>query len=98
VLCHDLERATIKGFEREGLPLRSLPALIGIYEDAASWRHAPGFPRARVVGIAVKTSPFEDRYAADQLAEIERQTGLPAVDPVREGPAGADRLAAAVLG
>jgi uncharacterized NAD-dependent epimerase/dehydratase family protein len=98
VLCHDLERETIKGFEREGLPLRSLPELIGIYEDAASWRHPPGFPRARVVGIAVKTSPFEDWYAADQLAEIERQTGLPAVDPVREGPAGADRLAAAVLG
>ncbi len=97
VLCHDASRPVVKGYESEGLPVRSLADSVRVYEEAASWRRPPGYPPARVVAVAVNTSAYTDAVAHSALLDAEAQTGLPAADPIREGRAGADRLARALL-
>jgi uncharacterized NAD-dependent epimerase/dehydratase family protein len=96
VLCHAAARSTMKGYEREGLPIRDLRDLAHIYEDAASWRRAPGYPRAQVVAVALNTATLDDGFARATLADAAARTGLAVADPIREGPAGADRLVAAL--
>jgi len=98
VLCHDPERAVVKGFEREGLPIWALRACIPPYEDAATWCRPAGSPRARIVAVALNTSAFVEAEAMALINRAQAETGLPSADPVREGRAGADRLAAALLG
>lgn len=98
VLCHDPSRRSVKGFEREGLPLRKLPDCIRIYEEAASWRHPRDHRRVRAVAVALNTSAMTDEEARAEIGATADATGLPAADPVREGAAGADRLAAAICG
>ena len=99
VLCHNPARAVMKGYDADGLPVRDLRALVQIYEDAAAWRHPPGYPRARVVAIALNTGGDvlgSDDWAASVLRDAARTTRLVAADPIREGEAGADRLARAL--
>jgi uncharacterized NAD-dependent epimerase/dehydratase family protein len=96
VLCHDASRKAIKGFEKEGLPLRSLKECIAIYEDAASWTRPRGDARARVVAIALNTSGLTEDSATAAVAAAGAETGLPAADPIREGASGADRIATAI--
>jgi D-glutamate N-acetyltransferase len=96
VLCHDASRMTVKGFDREGLPLRDLAECVRIYEEAASWGRPPGFPRARVVAIALNTATTGDDFAKATIADAAIRTNLPVADPIREGAAGADRLAEAL--
>ncbi|HUG55460.1 MAG TPA: NAD-dependent epimerase/dehydratase family protein, partial [Candidatus Limnocylindrales bacterium] len=95
VLCHDPSRRTVKA--HDGLPLRTLAELVRIYEEAASWSRPPDAPRVPVVAIALNTSGLGDREAAEAVARAAAETARPAVDPEREGAAGADRLARAVL-
>jgi uncharacterized NAD-dependent epimerase/dehydratase family protein len=97
VLCHDARRRAMKGYEEEGLPLRSLNECIAIYEDAASWRRPHGYPRARVVAIALNTAGQADDAARGWIEDAHLRTSLPAADPIREGAAGADRIAHAVI-
>lgn len=97
VLCHDASRMVTKGFEKEGLPLRDLRELVRIYEEAASWRRPPGHPRARVVAIAINSVAISADFAKANIADAAHATNLPAADPIREGEAGADRLARALL-
>ena len=97
VLCHDASRTVMKGFEMEGLPLKSLADCVRIYEDAAAWRRPPGHARARVVAVAVNTSALDEQRARQEIAAASAMTKLPAADPIREGAAGADRLAHALL-
>src|SRR5207302_8088065 len=92
VLCHDSGRLSVKGYD-EGLPLRSLRENIRIYEEAATWRRPPGYPRARVVAIALNTSALGDAFAQAMITAAANETGLPAADPIREGASGADRRA-----
>jgi D-glutamate N-acetyltransferase len=94
VLCHDASRTEVKGFP--GLPLRSLRELVPLYEGAAGWSRAAG-SRVPVAAVALNTSALDDGAAAAAVRDAAAATGLPAADPVREGPRGADRLAAAVL-
>jgi uncharacterized NAD-dependent epimerase/dehydratase family protein len=94
VLCHDASRTDMKGFP--GLPLRPLRDLVPLYEGAATWSRRPG-ARAPVVAVALNTSELDPAGAARAAASAATQTGLPVADPVRDGPAGADRLAAALL-
>lgn len=101
VLCHDIDRRTMKGYEN-GLPLRSLRELVRIYEDAAAWRRPPGYPPARVAAVALNTGGGSTFYSDPEspLASIRSaaaETKLPAADPIREGAAGADRLARALI-
>lgn len=99
VLCHNMTRRVMKGYDREGLPVRSLGELVRIYEDAAAWRRPPGYPRARVVAIAMNTGDVvnsEDAVGVE-MRSASRETTLPVADPIREGAAGADRIARALL-
>ena len=96
ILCHDAARLTMKGYDREGLPVRSLKECIAIYEDAATWRHPPGPGRARVAAVAMNTALLDDEEARAAIRGAEDETGLLVVDPIREGAAGADRLARAI--
>jgi D-glutamate N-acetyltransferase len=99
VLCHDASRQAMKGYESEGLPLRSVKECVAIYEEAAAWRRPPGYPRAKVVAVAMNTSGYgaNDEIARSTIKDAEYRTKLPVADPVREGAAGADRLANAIL-
>jgi uncharacterized NAD-dependent epimerase/dehydratase family protein len=99
VLCHDTTRSTLKGYG-ESLPVRSLPELVRIYEDAAAWRRPPGAPPARVAAVALNTGGVANDDASAALAAIQSaatEAKLPAADPIREGIAGADRLARALV-
>src|SRR5213593_936373 len=103
VLCHHALRWSMKGYD-DGLPLRALPELVRIYEDAAAWRRPPGYPPARVVAIALNTGDTGDLLSSDPpdlalswIQSASTVAKLPAADPIREGTAGADRLARALI-
>jgi uncharacterized NAD-dependent epimerase/dehydratase family protein len=101
VLCHDTNRHAMKGYEATGLPLRRLRDLVRIYEDAAAWRRPPGYPPARVAAVALNTgagSHFSDDPTVFEsiIRSAAFETKVPAADPIREGTAGADRLARAL--
>lgn len=95
VLCHDASRRVTKGYA--DLPVRPLIEHVRIYEEAARWSRHPDAMRARVVAVAVNTSALEERDASRAIFDAAAETGLPAADPVREGHAGADRLARALI-
>jgi uncharacterized NAD-dependent epimerase/dehydratase family protein len=101
VLCHNSMRDVMKGYDDTGLPLRSLKELVKIYEDAAAWRRPPGYPQARVVAVALNTGDLvrsdPPDLALSWIQEATRATKLPAADPIREGTAGGDRLARALI-
>jgi D-glutamate N-acetyltransferase len=96
ILCHDASRGMMKGYT--DLPLRPLPELVRIYEDAARWSRMPDdAARPTVVAVALNTSGVDEREAARAVFDASAATGLVAADPIREGSAGADRLARAIL-
>jgi uncharacterized NAD-dependent epimerase/dehydratase family protein len=105
VLCHDFTRETMKGYEAEGLPVKELKECVEIYESAAAWRNPPGYPKARVVAVALNTRNLEqlepdedpDVSLREEIALLERQLSVAAADPIREGTVGADRLARAIV-
>ena len=97
VLCHDAARRVVKGYDAERLPLRSLSECVRIYEDAAAWRHAPDRPRARVAAVVLNTSGLTADAAARAMEAAAAETDLPAVDPIRSGRPGADRLTDALM-
>lgn len=94
VLCHDASRTEAKGFP--GLPLKSLRELVPLYESAAAWSREPG-ARVRVAGVALNTSALDTAAAGRAVDAAGAETGLPVADVVRD-PAGADRLAKALVG
>lgn len=101
VLCHNAMRGTMKGYDDTGLPVRQLGELVKIYEDAAAWRRPPGYPPARVVAVALNTGDLLSSNPPDMaltwIKGAAATTKLPAADPIREGTAGADRLARALI-
>jgi uncharacterized NAD-dependent epimerase/dehydratase family protein len=100
VLCHDTMRTTLKGYDAGELPVRPLRDLVQIYEDAAAWRRPPDYPAARVVAVALNTGTIANDDPSAALAAIRNaamEVTLPAADPIREGAAGADRLARALI-
>jgi uncharacterized NAD-dependent epimerase/dehydratase family protein len=97
VLCHDAARPVMKGYEQEDLRLRSLRECIRIYEDAAAWSRPVDAEPARVIAIALNSARLTDDLALRAIVEARGETDLPAADPIRDGPAGADLLARAVV-
>jgi len=91
VLCHEAMRHSVKGYD-DRQPLRTLREYIRIYEDAAAWRRPPGYPPARIVAVALNTATVSEELARATIAAAAHETGLPAADPIREGPVGADRI------
>jgi len=95
VLCHDASRRSMKGYT--DLPIRPLMELVRMYEDASRWSRPPGAAPAAVAAVAVNTASLDDHDAAHAIFDAAAETGVPAADPIREGRAGSDRLARALL-
>jgi uncharacterized NAD-dependent epimerase/dehydratase family protein len=80
VLCHKSGQRFVDDDER--FPMPSLARLVALHEELALLARP-----ARVVAVALNTSGLGDDEARAAVAEAERQTGLPAGDPVRFGSA-----------
>ena len=78
VLAHEAGRTAIDGHPE--LPIAPLAELVADYERLA--RHVRPAP---VVAVALKTNRLDEAGARAAIAETERETGLPADDPVRFG-------------
>lgn len=81
VLCHQPSRRLLARFD---LPIPPLHELVSLYETAAGWL-AP----APVAAVALNTFDLSDEEARAAVEDAERQTCLPATDPIRFG---ADKL------
>ncbi|MGG7567718.1 N-acetyltransferase DgcN [Rhodovulum sp. DZ06] len=79
VLCHEPTRPHMRG-----LPDYQLPSLEQL-QDAALMMARVVNPDVKVVGICVNTKAMSEEEALDYLAAVEKQMGLPTVDPVRTG-------------
>jgi len=89
VLCHEAGRTYIDDDEEAGFPLPSLEHAIAANLEAARLTN----PDVAMAGIALNTSNLSDDEAQALLADLSRQHGVPAVDPVRTGVAAiVDRL------
>jgi uncharacterized NAD-dependent epimerase/dehydratase family protein len=89
VLCHEAGRTQIEGAGGGPHPIPSLRELVELHERIA----LPARP-ARVAAVALSTRWLGEEEARAAIAAAEDETGLPADDPVRFGPA---RLVDAVL-
>lgn len=80
VLCHQPSRRAIA--RQEWVPIPPLADLVRLHElVAAPLRPAP------VIALALNTFDLTDDEARAAIAAAERDTGLPATDPVRYDPA-----------
>lgn len=79
VMCHAAGRETVHGYESFDLPPADRVA--GLYEELAE----PVAPTDVVAG-ALNTRHLDDDDAADATAAYGEQLGVPAADPVRDGP------------
>jgi uncharacterized NAD-dependent epimerase/dehydratase family protein len=91
ILCHQPSRVCAygSGGAYHWMKLPSISEMIRICESAI----AP-LRESRVIGIALNTSDLDEESAEHAVEEARRETGLPAVDPVRFG---AGPLAEAVI-
>ena len=87
ILVHKPDRRFIRGYD---LPVPPLPALVRMYEAAASWASP-----ARVWAVALNTFGTEETEARRLLEAASAATGLPADDPVRFG---SERILDAIAG
>ena len=82
VLCHEPGRDEIEGAAGGPHPIPPLAELVELHERLA----LPARP-ARVAAVALNTRRLGEDDARRALADAERETGLPAGDPVRFGAA-----------
>jgi uncharacterized NAD-dependent epimerase/dehydratase family protein len=87
VLCHKAGERFVD--ENERFPIPPLSELVDLHERMSLLARP-----ARVVAVALNTSALGEDEARAAVAEAERETGLPANDPVRFG---AGNLVDAVL-
>lgn len=78
LLCHHAGRAAINGYPAAAIP--ALSAVRAMYETAAAW-----LKPARTVGVVLNTFGLDEAAAKAAVRAAERETGLPAADPVRFG-------------
>ena len=84
ILCHQSSREFVGdyGGREAWLRIPPLKELVKIYEEAARPVHP-----AKVIGIALNTYDLDEAAAKQAVADAQRETGLPATDPVRFDPA-----------
>jgi uncharacterized NAD-dependent epimerase/dehydratase family protein len=82
VLCHEADLEHHKGWPNA--PLRPLNELVALYEQLASYLRP-----AKVVGVSVHCGQLSREQAAEVVARVERDTGLPTTDVIHFG---ADKL------
>jgi len=79
VLCHEVDRTAIHGYESFELP--PVPEYVDLYEDLAAPVH-----ETSIVAGALNTKEVDgDEAAADAVAAYAEKVGAPAADPVRHG-------------
>ncbi len=88
VLCHHPLRTTIDEYPH--CPLPSLREAMDQYLTAARVTNRA----VRFVGISLNTSKLTDEHRKRLTAELEKEFGLPVIDPIREGAA---RIAALMV-
>jgi uncharacterized NAD-dependent epimerase/dehydratase family protein len=79
VLCHEPTRTHMRG-----VPEYSLPGLKECMNTNLATARLTN-PNARFVGISVNTSQLSEAEAMALMDKIETETGLPTVDPFRQG-------------
>ncbi len=83
VLCHDPDRDHMRGLPTYGLP--AIDECIRLNESCGRLTN----PTCRTIGLSVNTSKRSEEDACELLDVLARETGLPCVDPMRQGT---DRL------
>ncbi len=83
VICHRAQQAHLLNVPWVKIP--NLREFAGLYEELAEACGA--FRRPSTVAIALNTSHLDEREAADEIANLERQMRIPVCDPVRQGGA-----------
>ena len=81
VVCHEAGRPHMRGMPH--FPVVDLPACVEENLRAARLVN----PDVRCVGASINTSGLSEADGRDFLAGVARETGLPAVDPIRDGVA-----------
>ena len=81
ILCHDPNRSHMRGLPEYSLP--DLTDCIALNERCGLLTN----PACRTIGVAINTSHLDECTAETMLRDIEGETGLPTVDPVRQGTA-----------
>ncbi|MCH9675930.1 MAG: NAD-dependent epimerase/dehydratase family protein, partial [Gammaproteobacteria bacterium] len=79
VLCHEPTRTHMRG-----LPNRSLPTLSACVNANLEAAQVVA-PQARFVGVSVNTQHLSKADARTVLNAAEKELGLPAIDPARDG-------------
>ncbi len=77
VLCHQAGRTHVRDYD---VAIPPLPGVAAMYEEAAGW-----LKPAPVVAIALNTFGMPEDAAHAAIADAQRETSLPATDPVRFG-------------
>ena len=79
VMCHEPTRTNMRGLP--DTPLPPVDVCIRANVEAAQLTN----PECRMIGIAVNSSALETDAAREYMDSLEKETGLPCVDPVRDG-------------
>lgn len=79
ILCHEPTRTHMRG-----LPHYAVPGIKECMQANIAMAQLTN-PNVKFVGISVNTSQLSEAEADKVMAEIEAETGLPAVDPFRQG-------------
>ncbi len=79
IICHEPTREHMRG-----LPDYSMPSIEAVRDLALIMARMVN-PACQVIGISVNTAAMSDEEAVDYLAGLEKQFGIPAVDPFRHG-------------
>ncbi len=89
VLCHDLARTSISDYP--DYPVPSYEDCFEAYLGAARLTN----PAARIAGVSLNTSRFDEAEARRAIGDVAARVALPCTDPVRFGVAGVvDRILA----
>lgn len=78
ILCHQPTRKTLRHYSN--FPIIPLPHLIELYEDLAR----PIYP-CKVLGISLNCLGMSDHDSLQEIKRVEKETELPATDPIKFG-------------
>src|SRR3990167_9311009 len=78
ILCHQPIRKTLRHFA--SFPILPLPYLIELYEKLSQPVHP-----CRVLGISLNCVGMSDNDALREIQKVEKETKLPATDPIKFG-------------
>lgn len=78
ILCHQPTRKTLRHFAN--FPILPLPYLIELYEKLAQPVHP-----CKVIGVSLNCFDMTDHDALQEIQKVEKETKLPATDPIKFG-------------